>query len=56
LAKETLLQSQFQALLNAPSVDDIALVKNTSEALSLMVCRGGRVTKLFPTRFGRNSR
>lgn len=30
------LRQQFKSLLNAPSVDDIALVKNTSEALSLV--------------------
>lgn len=36
LAKETLLRHQLQALLNAPSADDIALVKNTSEALSFV--------------------
>ncbi len=36
LAKETELRQQFQQLLNAPSADDIALVKNTSEALSFV--------------------
>jgi len=36
LAKEAWLRSQFQVLLNAPSADDIALVKNTSEALSFV--------------------
>lgn len=36
LNKETELRSQLQALLNAPSADDIALVKNTSEALSFV--------------------
>jgi len=36
LKKETKLRSQLQALLNAPSADDIALVKNTSEALSFV--------------------
>lgn len=30
------LREQLRALLNAPSVDDIALVKNTSEALSMV--------------------
>ncbi len=36
LNKETELRTQLQALLNAPSADDIALVKNTSEALSFV--------------------
>ena len=36
LHKEAELRTQLQALLNAPSPDDIALVKNTSEALSLV--------------------
>ena len=36
LNKETELRVQLQALLNAPSSDDIALVKNTSEALSFV--------------------
>lgn len=36
LHKEQELRSQLQALLNAPSADDIALVKNTSEALSFV--------------------
>lgn len=36
LKKETELREQLQALLNAPSVADIALVKNTSEALSFV--------------------
>jgi cysteine desulfurase / selenocysteine lyase len=36
LKKENELRQQFQALLNAPSSDDIALVKNTSEALSFV--------------------
>lgn len=36
LQKETELRRQFQLLLNAPSADDIALVKNTSEALSFV--------------------
>lgn len=36
LKKETELHVQLQLLLNAPSADDIALVKNTSEALSLV--------------------
>ncbi len=36
LKKEKLLREQFRSLLNAPSTDDIALVKNTSEALSFV--------------------
>ena len=36
LNKEAELRKQLQALLNAPSADDIALVKNTSEALSFV--------------------
>lgn len=36
LRKETELRRQLQALINAPSADDIALVKNTSEALSFV--------------------
>jgi len=36
LKKEAELREQLQALLNAPSVADIALVKNTSEALSFV--------------------
>jgi cysteine desulfurase/selenocysteine lyase len=36
LNKEAELRTQLQALLNAPSADDIALVKNTSEALSFV--------------------
>ncbi|PPD40839.1 MAG: aminotransferase [Methylobacter sp.] len=36
LDKEAYLRCQLQALLNAPSSDDIALVKNTSEALSFV--------------------
>jgi selenocysteine lyase/cysteine desulfurase len=34
--KESKLRRQLQQLLNAPSSDDIALVKNTSEALSFV--------------------
>ena len=34
LKKEVELRSQLQTLLNAPSPDDIALVKNTSESLA----------------------
>jgi len=34
LKKENEIRRQLQALLNAPSANDIALVKNTSEALS----------------------
>ncbi len=36
LNKESELRAQLQTLLNAPSPDDIALVKNTSEALSFV--------------------
>ncbi len=36
LNKEAELRSQLQTLLQAPSADDIALVKNTSEALSFV--------------------
>lgn len=36
LAKESELRTQLKILLNAPSEDDIALVKNTSEALSFV--------------------
>lgn len=35
-ATETALREQLRVLLNAPSTDDIALVKNTSEGLSLV--------------------
>jgi selenocysteine lyase/cysteine desulfurase len=34
--KEKQLREQFKALINAPSIDDIALLKNTSEALSVV--------------------
>lgn len=36
LEQEKLLRRQLQQLVNAPSADDIALVKNTSEALSMV--------------------
>lgn len=36
LKKENEIRRQLQALLNAPSCNDIALVKNTSEALSFV--------------------
>ncbi|AMK75139.1 MULTISPECIES: aminotransferase class V-fold PLP-dependent enzyme [Methylomonas] len=36
LKKENEIRRQLQALLNAPSANDIALVKNTSEALSFV--------------------
>lgn len=36
LKKETEIRGQLQTLINAPSADDIALVKNTSEALSFV--------------------
>jgi len=34
--KEIALRGQLQRLINAPSIDDIALLKNTSEALSVV--------------------
>ena len=34
--KETSLRKQLKQLINAPSIDDIALLKNTSEALSVV--------------------
>ena len=36
LQKEKQIRLQLKSLINAPSVDDIALVKNTSEALSFV--------------------
>ena len=36
LETETKLRGQLQRLINAPSIDDIALLKNTSEALSVV--------------------
>ncbi len=36
LNKENSIRQQLKQLLNAPSVDDIALVKNTSEAISFV--------------------
>ena len=36
LQKESMLRTQIQRLLNAPSSDDIGLLKNTSEALSMV--------------------
>lgn len=36
MAKETELREQMAAMINAPGADDIALVKNTSEGLSLV--------------------
>jgi len=36
--KEAALRRQLQKLINAPSPDDIALLKNTSEALSVVAC------------------
>ena len=38
LQQEKLLRTQLQSLINAPSSDDIALLKNTSEALSVVAC------------------
>ena len=35
---ETKLRTQIKTLLNAPSADDISLLKNTSEALSVVAC------------------
>ena len=35
---EAKLRSQIKKLINAPSADDIALLKNTSEALSVVAC------------------
>ncbi len=37
-AKENLLREQLRSLINAPSVNDIAILKNTSEALSVVAC------------------
>jgi len=36
LKTESTLRNQFRRLINAPSVDDIAILKNTSEALSVV--------------------
>ncbi len=36
--KENELRRQIQSLINAPSADDIGLLKNTSEALSVVAC------------------
>lgn len=36
MSREDELRRQLQTLLNAPSIDDIALVKNTSEAISFV--------------------
>jgi cysteine desulfurase/selenocysteine lyase len=36
MKKERLLREQLRDLLNAPSADDIALLKNTSEAISMV--------------------
>jgi len=36
VSKETELRGQLMKLINAPSIDDIALLKNTSEALSVV--------------------
>ena len=35
---ESRLRAQIKDLLNAPSADDISLLKNTSEALSVVAC------------------
>ncbi len=37
-AKERHLKEQLRSLINAASVDDIAILKNTSEALSVVAC------------------
>lgn len=37
-AKEITLREQLRSMINAPSVNDIALLKNTSEALSVVAC------------------
>jgi len=36
MARETTLRGQLKSLINAPTADDIALLKNTSEALSVV--------------------
>ena len=38
LELETRLRSQIKELINAPSANDISLLKNTSEALSVVAC------------------
>ena len=38
IKKENYLRQQLKNLLNTPSIDDIALLKNTSEALSVVAC------------------
>ena len=38
LDRESVLRNQLQWLINAPSADDIALLKNTSEAISVVAC------------------
>lgn len=38
LAREDQLREQLRRLLNAPSIEDVALLKNTSEALSVVAC------------------
>jgi selenocysteine lyase/cysteine desulfurase len=38
LETETKLRTQIKRLLNAPSANDISLLKNTSEALSVVAC------------------
>jgi cysteine desulfurase/selenocysteine lyase len=37
-AREEALRGQLQRLIHAPSADDIALLKNTSEGISLVAC------------------
>ncbi len=38
LTKEKHLRKQLQTLINAPSINDIALLKNTSEGISIVAC------------------
>jgi selenocysteine lyase/cysteine desulfurase len=38
LDRESILRKQLKWLINAPSTDDIALLKNTSEAISIVAC------------------
>jgi selenocysteine lyase/cysteine desulfurase len=38
MQRENILRKQLQLLINAPAVEDISLLKNTSEALSVVAC------------------
>lgn len=38
MQRENILRKQLQSLINAPAVEDISLLKNTSEALSVVAC------------------